>query len=138
MGLIEWKDEFELGINKIDRQHKNWMELINSLYQSFTIKSSIDIQKSILQDIIDYSKYHFAHEEKVMNEIGFDGLENQKISHQSITEKMERFLFEMERGNQPDKEFLSERLKEWSENHILEEDKKYLGKFNETFCITLA
>jgi len=34
MAPIQWKGEYSVGINSIDRQHKTWIGLINKLHRA--------------------------------------------------------------------------------------------------------
>ena len=34
MAIIEWKDEYSVGIQSIDQQHKIWVGLINKLHDA--------------------------------------------------------------------------------------------------------
>ncbi len=40
--LISWSDEFSVGIQEIDEQHKCLVELINKLYTGLAAKDSTE------------------------------------------------------------------------------------------------
>ena len=69
MALIEWSKEYDIGIDRMDFQHKNLVKLINDVsniskekdkaIKKMKLKSSID-------DLIEYTVYHFQAEEELL------------------------------------------------------------------------
>ena len=39
MSLIKWDDSYSTGIQKMDEQHKHWMEVINRFYDELNTKN---------------------------------------------------------------------------------------------------
>jgi hypothetical protein len=50
MSLVEWKDEFNLGIEEVDIEHRNLVALINALHEAMLAGASrADIVEGITQ-----------------------------------------------------------------------------------------
>ena len=125
MELIKWGKEYELGVEKMDEQHKKWIGIINKFYDSIgknEIKKNLEV---LINEVLDYTKYHFTEEEKFMESIGFGELQNQKTMHKALTEKMAGFKTKIVNGEQLLSVSVTNELKDWLNNHIKLEDKKY-------------
>src|SRR5512139_1192632 len=71
---MEWTPDLAVGIETIDRQHRELFRRINSLViaiREHRCKSEIDGTIAFLDD---YAKYHFAEEERRMGESAYPGL----------------------------------------------------------------
>lgn len=125
MVLIEWKEEFETGVVKIDEQHKELIRLINQVHFEMAEgkeKSSLII---LFEELFNYVMIHFATEEQMMKKYRYEEFENHQKQHIKLKENMLKKKTEYEEK----KIILSMRimilLKEWLQNHILETDLKF-------------
>lgn len=66
MHIIAWSNEFALGIDEIDEQHKALVGMINALDASTHGDFSSDTVRRLLADLNDYVRNHFAFEERLM------------------------------------------------------------------------
>jgi hemerythrin-like metal-binding protein len=62
--LIVWSDELSVNIEEIDKQHKKLIDVINVLFNAMIEGKTQNIIDTIIDDLIDYAKYHFSTEEK--------------------------------------------------------------------------
>lgn len=74
--MITWKEEYSMGVEHIDNQHKHLVEIANKAYE--VLKNDLYIDKfdkivEILKELEDYTVYHFASEEEYMKQIGYEG-----------------------------------------------------------------
>ena len=70
---IEWNDEYLLGIQEIDNQHKKLVAIANELYDITTGNSEVyklEMSK-VLKKLTDYTVYHFSSEEEFMKKKGY-------------------------------------------------------------------
>ncbi len=89
---IAWNDDYNLGIDSIDIQHKHLFEIANrifSLKESSKVKEEIRV---ILYELSDYTQKHFEDEEAYMLEIGFPELEDHKQLHKKIVDLVASIL----------------------------------------------
>ena len=75
MELISWKDSLNVGIVEIDEQHKKLVGLINKLFEAMANGKSSEIMKSVLGELSNYVNTHFATEEKLMKQFGYEDYE---------------------------------------------------------------
>ncbi len=66
MHIIEWSNDFALGIDEIDEQHKALVGMINALDASTHAEYSADKMRRLLAELNDYVREHFGFEERLM------------------------------------------------------------------------
>ncbi|BBF45042.1 hemerythrin [Lachnospiraceae bacterium KM106-2] len=122
------KQEYYTGIERIDEEHKLLFEIageaIDLLNNEF-ISDKYDNFVAIIDELILYSKNHFAHEEAYMEKIQYERLYSQKLDHKKFI-----LMLEMLDPNKLDEEESQEALlKElvdlisWLVSHIVIKDK---------------
>jgi len=125
LALFKWTDDFSVGIQEIDEQHKMLFELINRLFLAALKREDHARTLEILDTLVDYTKTHFALEERLLDAAGFPGLAEHQQEHLKFVEKMhsmvQKFLVE-ERTITFE---LINFLKRWLKEHILETDMAY-------------
>ena len=72
MTLIEWRDEFKIGIEEVDFEHQELIELINELYSETKKADSSMSVIYFLGEIYAKISAHFALEEKIMSDLKYD------------------------------------------------------------------
>ena len=84
---FEWREEYCLGVDIIDKEHQRLFKIINKLH---TFKDEEKNSQWACQEGIKFFKTHavkhFADEEAYMSSIGYEGLERHKLSHQGFRE----------------------------------------------------
>lgn len=126
--FVEWDDEFETGIGEFDKHHKRLFSLINSLYKAIRNNRTQEDLQAILEELVNYTKYHFDAEEKVFKQFNYTEYDAHRRIHENLKKQVGDFLDDLKRGNVAISFNLLEFLKDWLFNHIKIEDKKY-GKF---------
>lgn len=119
---ISWNEAYELDHEKIDKEHKKLFSLANDIY---SCDEDIESIKSILKELIKYTKFHFANEENYMKSINYSGLEDHKKIHESVVTDLNNIISQI---NTLEKKDIKEKLESFiTDNivaHILIEDKK--------------
>lgn len=126
--FVEWNDYLSVNVDEIDAHHKKLIEIINKLYQAMIDGTSESVMKSILVELIEYTKYHFSTEENIMEEYGYSQIDEHKEMHKAFVTNLADACSRYQVEKIPiDKEIL-DYLKDWLINHILKTDT-YLGVF---------
>ncbi|MBI1910689.1 MAG: hemerythrin family protein [Deltaproteobacteria bacterium] len=130
MVLFQWKNDYSVNVRQFDNHHKKLIDLINSLHDSMlTGKHQIVIGK-ILKDLLDYTRYHFGEEEKLMINHKFSGYAEHKSQHDKFVAKVCECIQRYESGALTMTIDLMNFLRDWLKSHILGTDKKYSEFFN--------
>lgn len=66
MHIIQWSNDFALGIGEIDEQHKALVGMINALDASTHEEYSPETMRRMLDELNAYVKDHFGFEERLM------------------------------------------------------------------------
>lgn len=126
--MFQFKEEFVTGVDFIDNEHKKLFELTQETYDIFMDKFMIDKYDHIvriLNELRDYTKYHFKHEEEFMDEIGYKKRFTHMMLHNEFAEKLEDYDFEkMDYDQAGALVDLLNFLYEWLTEHIAKADKE--------------
>lgn len=125
--MIKWKDEYSIGVEKIDNQHKHLFEIANKAYEvlhnDFYV-DKYDLIVQILKELEDYTVFHFNDEEEHMKQIGYKRLFTQKIEHDGFIEKIKNIdLMSVDENQDEHLLDIVNFIVDWLINHILEKDK---------------
>lgn len=123
--FLVWKDEYSVGINSIDLQHKKLINLINQLQTAVKYSTGEDFEREALNELVDYTKTHFTYEEGMMEQNGYPDFEAHKTQHVNMIKKVEEVLAEYEKDSDTAMENALNYLSEWLINHINGTDKEY-------------
>jgi hemerythrin len=122
--FMPWKEEYSVGDNSIDDQHRQIIELINDLHRVISLNSSNSsvAVKGVLEQLTHYTIQHFQHEEKVMQACRYPDIENHKAMHSRLRRRTAAMRSNMFLVTDRD---LLEYLRDWWNDHILSQDKAY-------------
>lgn len=130
--MIVWNEKYSCGVESIDQQHKRLFELgahLFTLLEEVGEYDQFDDILAVLQEMKDYTVYHFDYEEKLLEQNGYEGekLEEQKQQHKKFIEELQfiddpDFIDRRQRGSIMS---LISLVMHWIEKHILESDMQY-------------
>ena len=124
--LISWSEQYSVGINKFDEDHKVIISLINQLHNAMLENKAKEAISKILSVLTSYSATHFEREEMLLKQHNYPNLDVQKKEHAAFIKKIKDFETKYNQGRiiTVSIEIVSF-LKEWLIKHILAEDKEY-------------
>ena len=70
MSYLVWEPDLDTGINVIDAQHHRIVEMINRLHAAQGAQRH-DIVSEVVEELVDYTLFHFAFEETMIEEAGY-------------------------------------------------------------------
>lgn len=124
MPLIEWKDEYSLGVPDVDEEHRGLIDLINTLYDTVrTGEHDADVSE-FLGEIYARIASHFALEELLMRRHDYDEYQDHKKDHEKLLEEIRDIMDEYEDRELLDVETLSRRLEAWFSEHFRTKDSR--------------
>lgn len=130
MPIIEWTQKLSVSVEELDRQHKKLVNLINQLHDSMKVGKGRDVLGSILNDLTDYTVYHFEAEEKLLLENAYPSYALHKKEHDDLRSQVKEIKTKFDQGDTAlTVEFMGF-LKDWLNNHIMQADKKYADFLN--------
>ena len=123
--FVTWKPAYSVGIESIDNEHKKLLSLINTLQTAAHYRTGEEFEKKALNELVDYTLYHFKREEEMMEQHDFPGLAEHKREHDAMVAKVESFVAEYSDRGIDVLEDISTYLKNWLIKHINGTDKQY-------------
>lgn len=122
---LEWKDEYSVGIDSIDQQHKKLVNLINQLQTAVDYSTGEEFERDALDELVDYTKTHFQYEESLMQQNDYPDYEPHKAVHEKMIKQVAEVLAEYEKDKDTAMSNAIDFLKDWLINHINGTDKEY-------------
>ncbi len=129
MPVIEWDDRYSVEIQEIDEQHKHLIGLINELYEALAKREERERIGKVLDDLVEYTKIHFAIEEALMRIFDYGDYDTHKAIHNRIVTQVVEFQLRFHKGDKHVGLELLQFLKDWLLDHIMERDKAYSEHF---------
>lgn len=126
--FFEFTPELHTGFHEQDRQHQKLIDLINALYSAFSNSNDRAIIGKVLDDLIDYTVYHFGYENDLMKQYGFSATEGHIAIHKKFVDQVIGLKKRFEAGEKIMGVNVMDFLKDWLESHIMKTDK-VLAKF---------
>lgn len=131
--MFDWKDEYSCGIKRIDDEHKRLFEIGRSIYDLAINENRADYFGEILNlvdDLKEYTVYHFEDEEKIMEMYDYPGYREQKKVHDKFIEKIQNLdLEEIDENKQEAVLKLLDFVYNWITGHIIGMDLKIKDYF---------
>lgn len=123
--FFEWKDAYSVGVDEIDDQHRNLVEMVNQLHDHLNEDSSMRLYIEVfLERLVSYVEYHFACEERTMVESNYPDYEAHLKIHNALRAQVSEFKQKFINNEADVSESLMEFLKDWLLNHIGGMDQK--------------
>jgi len=124
--LITWSDRFIIDNSVIDSQHKKLISIINELYSAFLEGEANNAISGIIEELADYTIYHFKEEEDFFERIDYYRKDFHKKQHADFVETILKFKTKLARDDSGLSYEIMIFLRDWLQKHILEADKKYV------------
>ncbi|WP_010260937.1 bacteriohemerythrin [Treponema primitia] len=125
--LVEWDDRYSVGIPLIDDQHKELIRLTNELYKGCLAgdEAAHDYFMSAVKGTVDYVKYHFSAEEKLLENAKYPEIADHKRQHEGFIKQILGDVQSYQGGKKFVPNVFVRYLKDWILSHIAVMDKKY-------------
>ena len=125
--LKEWSDEYLIGIDEIDEQHKRFFGTAHQLYDDIL---NCEGEKSVAEAVEflrNYANKHFQTEEAFMRKCEFPRLEEHKRLHVQFFESLDQLVEDLNVFG-PSQHLADRALEiaqDWLIDHIADEDNLY-------------
>lgn len=132
--MIQWREDFRIGVNEIDEQHMRLFDIANRAYELLKdelITDKYDAIIAIIEELKEYTVYHFNFEQEYMVKIGYKKFLSHKVLHDDFVEKINNV--NMSKIDEDQGQYILDILEfvvKWIEGHILGQDKKITAAQN--------
>ncbi len=123
--IIEWNDGMSVGVEDLDNDHRVLIDLINQLAGAESRQDRINLE-AVLDELVDYTVFHFEKEEEYMERAGYPALTSHKRTHAALTGQVLTIRRRVVEGGQPGLgDEVLDFLSRWLREHILQADALY-------------
>ena len=123
--FLEWRDEYSLGVEELDYEHKDLFNRLNELHQELRRDSDKDRVSRCLGEIYARVNAHFALEENYMREQKYSGYDKHKSQHDNFLDDLREVSDRLvSSGIDPaEREALEIKLNNWILGHFTTTDR---------------
>ena len=121
---MEWNESYNIGIDVIDKQHRQILDYINAL-EEIRGTGQRDRIKEVLNDLIDYTQSHFSFEENLLEQVSYQYLPSHRGIHELFVKRLNDYRLKFEKGESIEND-LYRLLSKWLINHIQHDDQDYV------------
>ena len=123
--MFEWKSEYSVGIGTIDAQHQGLFAMCHDLHEAMRTGQGKDVLARLLDRLVQYTKTHFAHEERLQQMHAYPDFAKHKAEHDALTKKVLAFQEEFSAGRAAMAVDVLQVLTDWLVKHIQRSDFAY-------------
>jgi len=124
----------KIGIDQIDDDHRGLFAILREL--DLAIRAGSDVGTDVLGDILGrmevYAREHFAREEEIQREVGYEGYEENRRQHIELLRTLDAFIARFRTDPMGDPRVTAETIRSflmvWISEHIIKVDRKMRGR----------
>ena len=124
MGLLHWEKRYSVGIEAVDHEHRELVELINRLHEEAKAQGSKVAVLGFFGDLYKAISAHFALEERFMREKSYDQLRAHKGDHERLLDEIRDIMEDYEVNDLFEERLLAQRLDAWFSRHFETHDAR--------------
>jgi hemerythrin len=118
MKYLQWTEKFSVGVDSVDYEHQNLMEMINMIYAELDDRRDIAKIKHTVSEVHTEISAHFALEERIMRVADYDDFEAHKNDHEELLDQIRTTMDAIEDDPEPALDMLSDQLADWFSRHF--------------------
>ncbi len=119
MAFIDWTTANEVGVREVDEQHKRLFAILNRLHASVVEGKEQGELYAIMDELIEYTVYHFDTEERLYRENDYPGYADHKAIHDDLTATVVDLQLKLHDGSATLSFELLDFLNHWLMDHTI-------------------
>jgi len=124
MALIEWREEFSVGVASVDHEHQELIDLINTTHAALDGAANDNTVLDFMGEIHAKISAHFALEENIMREREYDQYREHKADHERLLDDIRDMMDDFEDGLGFDRDRFATGLRDWFSEHFKTHDAR--------------
>ncbi|MDR1840065.1 MAG: bacteriohemerythrin [Treponema sp.] len=125
--IVVWDDKYATGVETLDNQHHQLVDLTNQLY--IACLAGDDVLNTVFKDamsrMVEYVRFHFSAELKLLKAIDYPDYDNHKKMHNDLIKEILLAAKDFDEGMKFVPNNFVRTLKDWVFGHIAVYDKLY-------------
>jgi hemerythrin len=131
--LFNWTESLRVGNDFIDSDHKKLIKMVNDFHNAMQEGRGNEVIGKVLNNLIIYTREHFAREEAEMKRIGYSKSLAHQLEHTKLLNEVTALQNSFNSGQAMLTMKVSAFLKTWLIDHIEKTDKQFasaIAQFN--------
>ncbi|MBF0310376.1 MAG: bacteriohemerythrin [Magnetococcales bacterium] len=125
-----WDPGYSVGSDVIDTHHRYLFELGNRLHAAIVGRQGVEQVGKVLHALEQYTRVHFAAEERLMHQVGYLKQESHELLHRAFERELVRFQEELFFNPLTVGEEMMLFLRDWLMAHVGKSDREILLEKN--------
>jgi hemerythrin-like metal-binding protein len=121
---LRWQADYAVGVQEIDSEHQVLFSLVGACHSAMLERKGRDALDSLLNELVDYTCTHFAHEELLMQRIGYPHYQDHLRQHTDLRHSVEAMRQRTDLSDSSMKIELMEFLMDWLKCHTTTSDRR--------------
>ena len=122
--MFRWTRDYAVGIREIDEEHQRLFGLAESLHKAMLEGKGTATLANLHGDLLHYTGYHFAHEEHLMQRIGYPGYRQHCQEHENLRSRVRTIQDRLASGEITMTIEVMQFLRNWLDRHITISDHR--------------
>jgi hemerythrin-like metal-binding protein len=122
--LFQWTDAYAVGIGPIDEEHQRLFALAEAMHVAMIAGRGKEFLSTLLAALLDYTSYHFAHEEELMERVCYPGLAEHQRQHEELRARTRELQERAASGEVTMTMEVALFLMDWLKRHTISSDLK--------------
>jgi len=128
---LSWKEEYNVNIGLLDKQHKKFLEIFNLLKKAINEGACERNISKVFFSLVYYAEHHLIQEEIYFKNYKYPNFNLHKKAHNHFINRIIKFREDFEEGKEDVCVEMYYFLEQWFNNHILKYDKEAVEFFVE-------
>lgn len=131
MAALQWKPEYSVGVEAVDHEHRELIELVNRIGKALSSGRPLSEVEDEFGDLHRAISSHFALEERFMRERSYDQLPQHKADHERLLDDLREIMDSYRDGRQDSLAQLTEVVDSWFAVHFQTHDARLHGRLGD-------
>ncbi len=131
MKYLQWREEYSTGVDSIDFEHQDLMEMINMIYAELDNRRDIAEIRHTMAEVHAEVAAHFALEERIMRRAGYEEFDAHKNDHENLLDQIRMMMDAIENDPEHALDMLSDKLADWFRGHFITFDARLHNKLGD-------
>ena len=125
MAFLSWRNEYRIGVERIDEEHRYLFDLINAFHDTHVGGTNRSALGQILNRLVLYAEQHFRHEEAIMKAEAYPAYVEHCVLHEDLYLTIYRLSEKLAAGSLRDDMETVRFIRSWLMTHIVQHDLQF-------------
>jgi hemerythrin len=125
MALMTWRDQYSVGIETLDNQHKAVLRILNEIHAASLRGKAQEVAGPLLSQLVSLASEHFSAEERLMESTKFPGLAEHRAKHREMAGRIADLASRHEKRDAAVYLQLLYFVRDYQSKHMQNEDQEY-------------